>query len=294
MTIYNAISSNKLKTWIIFIVFFVITLTASYILAESLGYGLSFVGIFLVISGVMSFISYYQSDKIVLKMYGAKPVSKKTNPELFNVVENLTIASGMPMPKVYEIKDSALNAFATGRDPKHAAVAVTTGLLASLKRSELEGVIAHELSHIKNYDTRLMSVVAIIVGSLAIISDFFMRSLIFGGGDDRRNGNALFLALAILAAILAPIAATLMQLAISRKREYLADASGVLLTRYPEGLASALEKISHHPNVKNANHATAHLFIGNPFRAGKGISWINNLFSTHPPAQERIKILRAM
>lgn len=261
-----------------------------------MGYGLSFVGIFMIISGIMSFVSYYYSDKIVLGMYKAKQISKKDNSDLYNVVENLSIASGQPMPKTYIINDSALNAFATGRDPKHAAIAATTGILQVLKKSELEGVIAHELSHVKNYDTRLMSVVAIIVGSLALLSDFFLRSLWFRGNsdNDRRGGNAIFMIIAIAAAILAPIAATMIQLAISRRREFLADADGVLLTRYPEGLATALEKIAQNPSVKHANHATAHLFISNPFKDRKAASWLSNLYSTHPPVQERIRILRSM
>lgn len=273
----------------------IFALGVSYILARSLGYSLSFVGVFLIISGLMSYISYYYSDKIVLSMSGARPATKETHRELYSIVENLSIASGNPMPKIYTIQDSGMNAFATGRDPKHAAVAATEGLLNNLKKVEIEGVIAHELSHIKNYDTRLMSVVSIVAGSLAILSDFFFRSLLWGGGDDDRRGtNPIFLILGVVAAILAPIAATIIQLAISRRREFLADADGALLTRFPDGLADALEKISKNSSVKTASNATAHLYISNPFKKGQSGAFVSNLFSTHPPAAERIKILREM
>lgn len=272
----------------------------SYILGQYLGYGMSFVGILLIISGIMSFVSYYYSDKIVLSMSGAKKAEPSKHKKLINVVENLSIASGMPKPKVYVVNDPAPNAFATGRDPKHGVVTATTGLLEILSDTELEGVIAHELSHIKNFDTRLMGVTAILAGSIAIISDFFMRSLIFGGiNDDNNNKNThpIFLILALIAAILAPIAATLIQLAVSRRREFLADASGALLTRYPEGLARALEKIaSDRHQLKNASNATAHMYIENPFKTDskKKTMFLVNLFSTHPPVEERIRILRSM
>lgn len=300
MTIYNQISSNKWKTYFMMGVFILLFFLVSYFLGRALGYGLSFVGIFLIISGVMSFVSYYYSDKIVLSMSGAKPANRNDHRALFNSVENLCIASGLPKPKVYVMNDPAPNAFATGRDPQHGVVAATTGLLNTLSEAELEGVIGHELSHIKNFDTRLMGVVAILAGSIAIIADFFMRSLIFGGiggRDNRNSGNALFLIIGIVAAILAPIAATLIQLAVSRKREFLADASGALLTRHPEALARALEKIAMDKRkMKYASNATAHLFIENPFKTdtGRTKSFFANLFSTHPPAEERIKILRSM
>lgn len=283
---------------IFFVLFF---FAVSYVLGRSMGYGSSFVGIILIISGLMSFASYYYSDKIVLSMSGAKPANDKEHSELINIVENLSIASGLPKPKVYVIQDSALNAFATGRDPKHAAVAATSGILAALSKSELEGVIGHELSHVKNYDTRLMGVVSILAGSLAILADFFMRSLWFGGNrddDNRGGGGAIFMVIGIAAAILAPIAAMLIQMAISRRREFLADANGALLTRYPEGLARALEKISADRHVlKTATNATAHLFIENPFKADsrrKSKAFLAGLFSTHPPVEERIRILRSM
>jgi heat shock protein HtpX len=215
---------------------------------------------------------------------------------LYLAVENLSIASGLPKPKVYVIDDVAPNAFATGRDPKHAVVAATTGLLSIMDKSELEGVISHELSHIKNFDTRLMGIVAILVGSLAILSDVFFRMMWFGG-DDRNNRNGVILVLALAAAILAPIIAMLLQLSVSRRREFLADADGALLTRYPDALAAALEKIAgDRHQLKHASNATAHLYIENPYKADtkRKTNWMINLFSTHPPVEERIRILRAM
>ncbi len=303
MTIYNNIGSNKRKTWLLMIFFVLFFFGVSYVLGKSLGYGMSLAGVMLIISGLMSFASYYYSDKIVLSISGAKEVDKKSNREFHDIVENLSIASGLPMPRTYVIQDPAPNAFATGRDPKHAAIAATTGILEKLSRSELEGVIGHELSHVKNYDTRLMGVVSILAGSLAILADFFLRSLWWGGmgndDDDRgRNGNGIFIILGLIAAILAPIAATLIQLAISRRREFLADADGALLTRYPEGLARALEKIADDRNIlKTASNATAHLYIENPFKTDTGRktrTFLAGLFSTHPPIEERIKILRSM
>lgn len=301
MTIYNQISSNKLKTMLMMGVFILLFFGVSLILGRALGYGMSFVGIILIISGLMSFVSYYFSDKIVLSMSGAKEAKRNEHRALYNAVENLSIASGLPKPKVYVVDDPAPNAFATGRDPKHAVVAATTGLLNILSESELEGVIGHELSHIKNYDTRLMGVVAILAGSIAIIADFFLRSLFWGGiggrDNNRSGGNAIFLVLGIIAAILAPIAAMLIQFAVSRRREFLADADGALLTRYPEGLARALEKIaSDRHKLKHASNATAHMYIENPFKTDskKKASFLVNIFSTHPPFEERVRILRKM
>jgi heat shock protein HtpX len=292
---YVIASSNKRKTVFIFIFFIILAVTASYIMGQSLGYnGLTIAGLFLILSGIWSLISYYFSDSLILTMANAKPATKQHHFALYTAVENLCIASGLPMPKIYVIEDAAPNAFATGRDPKHAVVAVTTGLLHKLRDIEIEAVIAHELSHIKNYDTRLLGVVTILAGSIALLSDIFLRTLWLGG--DRKNNNQVFMILGIAAAILAPIIATIMQLAISRKREFLADADGVLLTRYPEGLAGALEKIAaDDTKLKSASVATAHLFIENPFKSGsKKNSWYVNLFSTHPPVEERIKTLRSM
>jgi len=272
----------------------------AYIFTLALGYqgpgALGFLGMFFIISGLINLGSYYWSDKVVMAISGAKQIQKQDNPPLFNTVENLCIGAGQPMPKIYILNELAPNAFATGRDPKHAAIAVTTGLLQKLDKLELEGVIAHELSHVKNYDTRLMTVVVILVGLVALMADFFMRATFFGRGDsENRRGAAVFMILALVAAILAPIAAKLIQLAISRRREFLADASGALLTRYPDGLASALEKIAADPTpLKTANNATAHLYIENPFKSKQATNWLTKLFLTHPPVEERVTALRKM
>lgn len=299
MNIYSQINANKRKTWLIVVLFVIFITTIIFIYGKASGYGLSYAGIGLIISGIMGFASYYYSDKMILGMSGAKQIAKKDHPQLFRTVENLCIGAGIPMPKIYIINDSAPNAFATGRDPKHSVVCVTTGILEKLNKAELEGVIAHELSHIQNYDIRLMSIVVILVGLVALLADFFMRSLWFGGGRrrDDRGGNAqsIFLLIGIAFAILSPVIATLIQLAVSRKREFLADASGALLTRYPEGLASALEKIAKDKEpLEAANNATAHLYIENPFKSKISGHMFTNLFNTHPPAAERIKILRSM
>jgi len=300
MNIYSAISANKNKTWLIMLLFVLIITTVVYVFCQALGYGFGFVGIALVLAGFLSIGSYYYSDKIVLTTSGAKQIKKSDNPELFRIVENLCIGDGLPMPKIYVIDDPSPNAFATGRDPQHAIVCVTTGILSLLDKSELEGVIAHELSHIKNFDIRLMGIVAVLVGFIVILANLFTNQLMWGGlGRDRedRNNNAqaIFLLIGLVLAILSPIAATLIQLAVSRKRELLADASGVLLTRYPEALADALEKLSRDPHsLKTASNATAHLFIVNPFRGKNTKQMFTSLFDTHPPIEERIKILRSM
>lgn len=300
MNIYNQIASNRWRTWFIMFFFVVFITTIGYVFGKATGYGVSFVGIAFILSGIMTIGSYYFSDTLVLATTGARLLKKSDDPELFHIVENLSIGDGVPMPKIYMMNEEAPNAFATGRDPKHAVVCVTRGLREMMNKAELEGVLAHELSHVKNYDTRLMGVVAILVGSVAILADMFLRSLWWGGtrrDNDREGGNAqaIFLILGLIFAILSPIAATLIQLAVSRKREYLADASGVLLTRYPEGLASALEKLSkdHRPTL-GATNATAHLFIENPFDNKSNKAWFAGLFDTHPPIQERIRILRSM
>jgi heat shock protein HtpX len=298
MTIYSVESANKRKTLLIVSFFIIFFVTVAYIFGKALGYnGLSIAGIFLIFSGVSSFISYYYSDKLILSMSGARPATKEEHRPLYTAVENLSIAAGLPLPRLYVIEDSAPNAFATGRDPEHAVVCATTGLLAKLRPVEIEGVVAHELSHVKNFDTRLLGVVTILVGTIAILSDMFLRTLWFRGDDRERNSsNQLFMILALVAAILAPVTATLLQLAVSRKREFLADADGALLTRYPEGLASALERIAaDNDKLEAASVATAHLYIENPFKSGvKRNSWFVGLFSTHPPIEERIKILRSM
>jgi heat shock protein HtpX len=264
----------------------------SYILNDS---AILYFAVFL--SVFMSFGSYWWSDKIVLSMYKAQLVEHNKNPEVYHIVENLCITAGLPIPKIYIIPEMQPNAFATGRNAKHAVVAVTQGLLNRLDKSELQGVLAHEISHIGNKDMLLATIVAILAGLIAILANFFLRISFWGGerrSDNRdNNAGAIMMILGILAAVLAPIAATLVQLAISRKREFLADADGVLLTRYPEGLASALEKISSDPTpMRITNDATASLFIDSPYRGRQKTNWFAKLFMTHPPIDERIKALR--
>lgn len=297
-TAWDQVSGNVFKTWVIMLFFSLFTVGVIYVLAQGFGYGqvggLGIFGFALIMAGVMNFVSYYWSDKIVLGISGAKPIEKKDNPEVYRTVENLCIAAGLPLPKIYVLDDSAPNAFATGRDPKHAAICFTTGILSKLNKQELEGVTAHELSHVGNRDTLLMSVVSVLVGTIALLSDWFMRSMWYGGRDRDRN-NTVFLVIAIVAAILAPIVATLIQLAVSRRRELLADASGVLLTRYPEGLINALQKISSDKEpLEAANRGTAHLYIVNPLKGTEAKAWLAGLFNTHPPMEVRVKALREM
>jgi heat shock protein HtpX len=286
MNIYHEQSKNTFKTWLLMVVFLVVIIAIGFVFAEANNSpGILYFAI--IFSLFMNFFSYWYSDKVVLSMYRAQPVTHDQAPELWNVVENLAITAGLPMPKVYIIPDPAPNAFATGRNKEHAAVAVTSGLLQMLNKTELEGVIAHELSHIGNKDILLSTVVIVLVGFVSLMSHWFLRVRVFGGNREGK-GNALFILLGFALAILSPIAVTIIQLAISRKREYLADASGALLTRYPEGLASALEKISKYPGqLMHANNTTAHLFISNPFKGKK----IAGLFSTHPAVEDRIRIL---
>jgi len=244
----------------------------------------------------MSVVSYWRADKIVLAMHRGREVDMRNNPELYRVLENLAITAGLPMPKIYVVPEAAPNAFATGRDPEHAVVAVTEGLLERLDRSELEGVLSHELSHIGNRDTLLATVVVVLVGFISLLSDMFMRSTMYGerrGGRD--NGGSVLILVGLALTILAPISATLIQLAISRKREFLADASGALLTRYPEGLASALAKISADSTpMRTANNTTAHLWVEDPYRINQGVGWFHKLFLTHPPIEERVRALRGL
>lgn len=272
-------------------------MTFFFALIVALGWAISYyydnpaiLPIAFVVALLMNFFSYWFSDKIVLKLHKAKPATREEYFDLWNATENLSIAAGLPMPKLYVIEDSAPNAFATGRNKEHAVVAVTTGLLRILDKTELEGVIAHELSHIGNRDILLSTVVVTMVGFVALLSDMFLRSGVFGGRDRERGGGVIVI-VGLVLAILTPLAATLIQLAISRRREFLADASGALLTRYPEGLASALRKISSAGTpMRTANNATAHLFISNPFGPGK-LSGLHKLFLTHPPVEERIHAL---
>ena len=297
-SIYTQADSNTRKTWFLltgFLVFIIaIGWLFSYILEDS-----TILYIAIIFSIFSSFGSYWWSDKIVLSMYKARPIEKKDNPELYRIVENLCITAGLPVPKIFVIPENQPNAFATGRNAKHAVVAVTQGLLNRLDKSELQGVIAHELSHIGNKDMLLMTLVAILAGVIAILANMFMRISFWGGGrrssDDNNKAGILLLVLGIFAAILAPMAATIVRLAISRKREFLADADGALLTRYPEGLASALEKISQDQTpMKIKNDATANLFIEEPYKGKQKTNWLIKLFMTHPPAEERIKALRGM
>lgn len=296
MKIQESILQNKLKTWLIMLLFAIFIPTIVYIFVKALGYSISYVWFALVFSIFASIGSYFYSDKLVLATSGAKETNKEEYPEYFSIVEKLSKEDNLPMPKLYVIKDESMNAFATGRGPQNAVVAATSGILSKLNRVELEGVFAHELSHVKNFDIRLMAVVSILVGFVALLSNMFTNSLLFGNRDrdEKNNLQAIFLIIGVILAILSPIAATLIQLAVSRKREFLADASGALLTKYPDGLAMALEKLEKdNKSLKTATNATAHLFITNPFK-GKDLSGLANLFQTHPPIEERIRVLRSM
>ncbi len=297
MTIRSQINSNISKTYLIMVAFVAFVVILAYVLGNALGYGNSWMGIAVFFSVISSFVSFWWGDKLVLAMSHARPANRKRDFDFFTVAENLAIAGGIPKPKLYVIDDTAMNAFATGRDPQHAIVCATSGLLTRLERRELEGVIAHELSHIKNFDTRLMAVVAVLVGTVAYIADMFMRSLWWRGDRDRDEdkSSGILLLIGVILAILSPLIATLIQLAISRRREFLADASAAGLTRYPEGLARALEKLHQDKEVlEAATNATAHLFVTNPFKEKNFGAWFSILFDTHPPITERIKTLRSM
>lgn len=292
---YNQIDSNKRRSWALIIIFVAIVLGLGWFMGYYFQYGYSALVIAGLISLGMTLFSYYGGDKVALWSSNAQPASKTDNSYVCNMVENLAITAGLPMPKVYIIPEEAINAFATGRDPKHASIAVTLGAIKRLENEELEGVIAHELSHVKNYDIRLMTIVIVLVGMISIMADFFFRGSLFGlgGKSDDNKGGGILMVVGIILVILSPIIAQLIQLAVSRRREYLADASGALLTRYPEGLARALEKISADPAVlPGVSAATAPLYIANPLKnSGK---WLAQAFSTHPPVADRIKKLRAM
>ena len=293
-TIYTQSDKNTRLTWFYITGFLVFIIGVGYIFAEAMGNSAILYGA-VIFSTLMSFGSYWLSDKIVLAMSSAKEVKHNENPEIYHLVENLCITAGLPVPKIYIIEDTAMNAFATGRDPEHGVICFTTGIISRLKKIELEGVIAHELSHIGNRDILISTVVVVLVGFVTLLADWFRHWAFWGGKSRDDNGGGqirvLIMVLAIVLSILAPIAAVFMQLAISRKREFLADADGALLTRYPEGLASALEKISQDTEpLEAANRATAHLFIANPFKGVK----VSKLFMTHPPIEERVKALRGM
>lgn len=293
-TIYTHRSSNVTKTWLLVGVFLSVVIGFGYFLSVYYN-NPNIVIVAIIFSIVMNITSYWYSDKIALSVARAIPADEKKYMELHRIVENLAISAGLPKPRVYILPEAAPNAFATGRNANHAAVAVTQGLLEMLDRSELEGVIAHELAHIGNKDILLQSMIAVLVGFIAILSDMFSRALLFGGGDNSENKGGNMLAIVgIVFIILSPIIATLIQLAISRKREYLADATGALITRYPEGLASALKKISsYNKPLTHASNATAHMYISNPFGA-KAAQGFAHLFMTHPPAEKRIAALQQM
>ena len=293
--LYDQIVANKMKTWFLISIFSVIIVLLGFVFGQWVGDVR--LGIFLavIVSVVMSLTGYYQGDSIALATSGAQAIEKKDRPELYRLVENLAITAGLPTPKIYIIPDPAMNAFATGRDPNHASLAVTSGLIQALDKQELEGVISHELSHIGNYDIRIMTIVVVLVGIILLLADIMTRSLFFGRGrrsNDNNDSAGIFLIIGIVLAILSPLFAQLIKLAVSRQREYLADASGVLLTRYPDGLIHALEKIAvqDQPMIR-ANHATAHLFLANPFDPHVTKKF-EQLFSTHPPIEERIKRLK--
>lgn len=292
---YDQITSNKRKTVFLIFLFVALILFLGWFFGQLYEIGYYGFAAAILISVGMSLISYYGGDKVALWTAGAKPIEKKDNPYIYRLVENLSITAGLQTPKIYLIPEPAPNAFATGRDPEHASIALTTGIVEKLENEELEGVIAHELSHIKNYDIRLMTIVIILVGIVALLADWLIRFQFFGGRRSNRSGQlgGILMLAGIILAILSPFIAKIIQLAISRKREFLADADGILLTRYPEGLARALEKISQYKEpLRHANNATAHLYISSPFGATK--KGLARMFSTHPPIEERIKKLRSM
>lgn len=295
---YSEITANKRRTWFLIIVFMMIVLSLGWFIDRAYGSGFGTAGIVYagVIAIMMTLISYYQGDRIALASSGAIPINKEGNLALFRMVENIAITAGIPTPKVYLINDAAINAFATGRDPAHASIAVTTGAVTKLSKEELEGVLAHELSHVRNYDIRVMTIVIVLVGTVALLSNGMMRIGFLGGNrrrDNDQGGNGILMIVGLVLMLLSPLIAKLIQLAISRRREYLADASGALLTRYPQGLADALQKIANDRlPTQHASAAIAHLYIADPFDGSK--KFMSNLFSTHPPIEDRIAKLRAM
>lgn len=298
-TLYTHKTANIRKTWLLMAAFFGIVIAVGWVFSEAYGNpGILYIAI--LFSILMNVVSYWFSDRIVLSLHRARPVDPRQELELHRILENLCITAGLPSPRFYVIDDPAPNAFATGRNPAHAAVAVTTGLLKILDRSELEGVLAHELSHIGNRDMLVSTVAVVLVGFISILSDMFMRSLWYRDNDDRGRAGGIIILIGVALSILAPVIASLIHMAISRKREFLADASGALLTRYPDGLASALEKIGAYARpLRTATNATAHLFLENPFGADRPAKpqerrtpWLIRIFSTHPPIAERVAALR--
>lgn len=297
---YELVDANKQKSFLVISFFILFISSSAYLIAKGFGFGLDFVGMALIFSGLASLGSYYFSDQMVIAMSGARKVTKKEFFIFYTVTENLAQAAQLPMPSIYVIDDTAMNAFATGRNPQHAAIVATTGILERLNRTELEGVIAHELSHVKNYDTLLMSLVTILVGVITLMADWLLR---WGGVGRRRNNDdrsdsqlqMILFIVGLILAILSPLVAQLIQLAISRRREFLADAGSAAITKYPEGLAKALEKLRHDKEpLEAANKATAHLYITNPLKnRSDSIGWFASLFNTHPPLEDRIKALRS-
>lgn len=299
INVYEQQDKNKRQSTLIMVLFVFFITFFAWLMAKIFDYGSGVIGGALIFSGLMSFSSYWWGDKVILAISGARPAAKTKDFNFFTVAENLSLVAQMPVPKLYVINDTAPNAFAVGRDPQHAAVCVTSGLLSKLNRTELEGVIAHELSHIKNYDSRLMGIVTILVGMVTLLADWFLRGFRFGkkdrDNDSGKLGIILFL-VGLVLVLLSPLIAQLIQLSISRRREFLADSSGVMMTRYPEGLARALEKISADKEpLEAANKATALLYIENPLKNHHDrIGWFAGLFNTHPPVEERIKNLKQM
>src|SRR3989344_3970819 len=296
--VYTEITKNKRNTALLITFFLVLIIALGFIFSQTTGEA-ALLPIAVIVSVLMSVGSYYYSDKIVLALSKAREVKKSEDPELYRTVENLSITAGLPTPRVYLIDDTALNAFATGRDPKHAVLAITSGLRAKLTKQELEGVMAHELSHVGNYDIRLSTIIVVLVGVIALLSDWMLRISFYGRRRNNDNGGQIIALAGLILALLSPLAATLIQFAISRKREYLADASGVLLTRYPAGLAAALKKIAADTEpLEVANKATAHLYIADPLNKNlstkSAVSPFPRLFNTHPPIAERIKRLEEM
>lgn len=298
MSVYKEVAGNKFKSYLLIFLFMCIFSFVFYVIGRTMGSSTEYLVFGLIVSLAMGFGSYFYSDRMVLWSTGARPATKEEFFDFYTVAENVSIAAGLPMPKLYVLDDAAMNAFATGRDPKHAVVAATTGILKRLDRTELEGVIAHELGHVKNYDILFSSIVSVLVGTLVLMSDWIMRSMMWFGirrDDNNERANPLQLIFLMVTLIIAPLAATLIQLAVSRRRELLADATGALVTRNPGALADALEKIGGDKQpMHHASGANAHLFISNPFKNQETRSKLAALFSTHPPIEERVKILRSM